>query len=172
VLGGFGLFLHHRLPAEARVRLPSLIVARALSRTRSLWLLAILLFGSIVGRDAALLHQILLIRDYASATAFDESEASAVTKPPPNGKVRPSGLSKRSAWSPTDPPDDDDENDDDSDTVAARFVSIEPLPQPIVLAAVILDCAPPFVATRTTPPSFDLISALARGPPRPTQLAL
>lgn len=147
------------------LRRPSLIHGRRVRRLRSLLLLIILVAGSILGRDAALLHQILTIRAYAIASAIDENAAQSFAKPPPAARARPSGLSKRQVWSPTDPPDDDDENDDDSDTVAARLASLEPMPRIIIHAAVVCDITDAPGTARETPTCIDLLCAPPRGPP-------
>jgi hypothetical protein len=150
-----------------RLNLPSLLQCRRVLRVRSLLLLVVLVAGSILGRDAALLHQILTIREYAVATAIDQPDAQSFAKPPPTARARPSGLSKRQAWSPTDPPDDDDENDDDSDTVAARFVSVEPMPRVVIHAAVSVLSTETRGIARPTPTCIDLLCAPPRGPPLP-----
>lgn len=69
--------------------------------------------GAILARDLVLIDH---LRGVDS-----RSEVRTIERAPGDKKVlklRPSGFSKRTAWSPTDPPDDDDETDEDSDTVA------------------------------------------------------
>ncbi len=88
-------------------------------RVRAALLLLAFTLGSIVARDAALLQRLqadapvlmeLVVE--SRATLVDNYRRAKL-------KVRPSGMSKRTALSPTDPPDDDDELDDDSDSFAA-----------------------------------------------------
>lgn len=83
--------------------------------TRVLAWVALITFaiGAILARD------LVLIDHLRGVDA--RSEVRTIERAPGDKKIlklRPSGFSKRTAWSPTDPPDDDDETDEDSDTVA------------------------------------------------------
>jgi hypothetical protein len=91
--------------------LPSLITLRRTARcSRALAWVALIAFavGAIFARDLLLIQSVSTDPTVVRESGSDKKVA----------KPRPSGISKRTAWSPTDPPDDDDETDEDADTVA------------------------------------------------------
>lgn len=134
------------------------------ARLRAALLLVAFAIGSIFARDALLLQQVYAMQAEAAATAGAEAELRAGDGP--RMKVRPSGISRRGAWNPTDPPDDDDELDEDSDTLAAVQLSFDVTPAVLgsLSAAFISADLPPCEQRRAARPSFTS-SVSSRGPP-------
>lgn len=118
--------------------------------------------GSIVARDAALTCRTRELREASGGVDLVVATASiGVRHRRTELKLRPSGISKRSAWSPTDPPDDDDEFDDDSDTFAARHARALPIDVGVAVVAACSAGAPRFAR-----PLDDLRSKLSTDQPR------
>jgi len=130
------------MPAVARKRGPAWAVpfrsmewlrrAGFAFRLRALILLVSFAVGSLLARDALLIQQTIVVR---AAALGDVDSDEAASMPGLEGraaahaiKVRPSGISRRMAMNPWDPPDDDDELDQDSDTVAATYATLAVLP--------------------------------------------
>lgn len=139
-------------------------------RIRALVLFVSFAIGSLIARDALLVHQTLLLQTQASAEAAAEQASLPTFEQPSSSrfvKVRPSGISRRAAMNPWDPPDDDDELDQDSDTVAAGYATLAVLPaastQSIAPASVSAVFRPVALATCTAGEARPGISS--RGPP-------
>jgi hypothetical protein len=126
--------------------------------------------GSILARDAVLAQRVHEIR--AAAQGIDltigATFASVQSHRRAELKVRPSGLSKRAAWSPTDPPDDEDETDDDSDTLAISRLRALPVDVPALVEDACCTDA------REIPSDYDVLRSSqavqdprVRGPPSP-----
>jgi len=135
-------------------------------RLRAALLLAAFVVGSIVGRDAALLQRLQQATD-AAIELVPEGVAAVVDKHRrAKLQVRPSGISKRAAWSPTDPPDDDDELDDDSDSLAARWVRGLPVAPAMPHLSAVAGVRTALVhATATRPLQVSRTLRRQRGPP-------
>ncbi len=134
------------------------------ARLRAALLLVAFAVGSIFARDALLLQQVYAARAEVAASAGAEAELRADEGPRP--KLRPSGISRRAAWNPTDPPDDDDELDEDSDTLGVMHLSYDVTPAVLgpLSAAFISADLPPCEQRRSARPSFTS-SVSSRGPP-------
>lgn len=135
-------------------------------RVSAALLLLAFAIGSIFGRDAVLASRVREIQ------AASECVGLATTLIAIEGrhrrselKVRPSGMSKRTAWSPTDPPDDDDETDDDSDTLAAHLRALPIEAAVLVGSACAIDAPGLSLKPRLTPPTTILDQPRVRGPP-------
>lgn len=103
--------------------------AGAMYRLRALLLLLSFALGSLIARDAAFLHQLMVVSAWeAPDDDGSESDAPTFAQAPPKLKARPKGISRRMAMNPWDPPDDDDELDEDSDSVAASHHRLAILP--------------------------------------------
>jgi hypothetical protein len=143
----------------------SLIALRrtaAISRVLAWVALITFAIGAIVARDLALLQSVGNISEAPSL------EAQIVVPPSDKriAKVRPSGISKRTAWSPTDPTDDDDETDEDSDTVAPSHARPGLPPPPFIVAPAIEQAKlARFVTSALTIPIARRHAPNVRGPP-------
>jgi len=143
--------------------LPTLIALRRTARASRLvaWLALIgFAIGAILARDLVLLQSVP-----------DECVAEArFARPPADkraAKPRPSGLSKRAAWSPTDLPDDDDETDEDADTVAPSHAQVVLPTAAFVLTDALVDDRPATFAKRSFfVPIVRRHATPVRGPPR------
>lgn len=146
-------------------------VAGLAYRLRALLLLVSFAVGSLIARDALLLHQTLTICTEASLGDVEsdaKSEMPAFAQAAEKSvKVRPSGISRRAAMNPWDAPEDDDELDWDSDTVAAAYATLAVLP-----ATPTSDLRSPFIDAELRPTttlesaSWEQPRAIsARGPP-------
>lgn len=136
------------------------------SRVRAALLLVAFAIGSIFARDALLVQQTMQLRAEAQRE-FVPDEAPAIDQAPKKLTARPSGISRRAAMNPWDPPDDDDELDEDSDTVAPAQLVLAVLPP--VRGAI---AESPYVTTRVCPASLALRprpentrNVSSRGPP-------
>lgn len=112
---------------------------RGHARLRALLLLIAFAIGSIFARDALLVQQILALQAEAAAQSVEEpcDDPEWREDDAPARTIRPSGLSRRTAMNPFDPPDDDDELDQDSDTLAVGHLvfTIAPCAAGALLAA-------------------------------------
>jgi hypothetical protein len=136
----------------------------AAGRLRAVLLLIAFAIGSIFARDALLVQQIYAMQ--AELDAPEYNDAPEVRPGEVRVKLRPSGISRRTAMSPTDPPDDDDELDEDSDTLAAVHVvaGVAPAVLGSISAAFISADLPPCAQRALAQPSFTT-SISSRGPP-------
>lgn len=142
-------------------------------RIRAIVLILSFAIGSLIARDALLVHQTLLLRAQASTESTadqDETPGLPAFEQPSSPrlvKLRPSGISRRTAMNPWDPPDDDDELDQDSDTVAAVYATLAVLPAafggPIAPASVTAIFRPTTLAALTAREARQGI--WSRGPP-------
>lgn len=122
--------------------------------------------GSIFGRDAVLASRVREIRAASECVGLATTLISIEGRHRRSElKVRPSGMSKRTAWSPTDPPDDDDETDEDSDTLAAHLRALPIEATFAVGSACVIDAAGPSLKPRLIPPTTILDQPRVRGPP-------
>jgi hypothetical protein len=135
-------------------------------RVRAAILLIAFAIGSIFARDALLVQQTALLRAEAQRDWVPE-DFPAIDQAPKKLTVRPSGISRRAAMNPWDPPDDDDELDQDSDTVAAAHAVLAVLPplrgEVAESPYVTTSARPCTLAVRPRPDSTRNVSS--RGPP-------
>jgi len=137
---------------------------RTASCSRALAWVALITFaiGAIFARDLALIQSVASNVDAPAAEARIVAPASDKKL----AKLRPSGMSKRTAWSPTDPTDDDDETDEDSDTVAPSHARPGLPPAPFIVAPAIEGASlARFISRAFTVPIARRHATHVRGPP-------
>ncbi len=102
------------------------------ARLRAFVLLIVVLFGSILARDALFVAQCEALLAEREAAVEELEDAPRLVDPLRKAKLklRPSGLSKRAAWCPFDHPADDDETDEDSDTFPPKAMLAVLAPEP------------------------------------------
>lgn len=140
--------------------------AGAAYRIRAAIVLVAFAIGSIFAREALLVQQTMLLRAEAQGD-FVREDFPVIDQAPKKLTVRPSGISRRAAMNPWDPPADDDELDQDSDTVAAAYAALAVLPPPrgdvAESPSVTTRARPRMLAARARPENTQNVSS--RGPP-------